>query len=90
LWTDSTSLEFIASHYPWFLKTYKGYKLPVQRVDSLKYFLMLKFGGIYIDMDNVISSPSSLPTPAIQTLTIFRNHRAAHATSNPSSTIQPG
>lgn len=39
--------------YPWFLDTYDGYPNPVQRVDALKYFLMLHYGGVYIDMDNV-------------------------------------
>lgn len=53
MWTESSSLDFIATNYPWFLSTYEGYQFPVQRVDSLRYFLMLKFGGIYIDLDNV-------------------------------------
>ncbi|KAL2023569.1 hypothetical protein VTK56DRAFT_2177 [Thermocarpiscus australiensis] len=52
LWTESESLNFIATHYPWFLSTYEGYKFPVQRVDAFRYFLMLKLGGIYIDLDN--------------------------------------
>ncbi|KAK0627958.1 nucleotide-diphospho-sugar transferase [Immersiella caudata] len=52
LWTESASREFIAENYPWFLKTYDGYKFPVQRIDSLRYFLILKFGGIYLDLDN--------------------------------------
>ncbi|KAK5663748.1 hypothetical protein OQA88_4179 [Cercophora sp. LCS_1] len=52
LWTESASLKFLADNYPWFLDTYQSYKYPVQRVDSLRYFLMLKLGGIYIDLDN--------------------------------------
>ncbi|KAK3358518.1 glycosyltransferase family 32 protein [Lasiosphaeria ovina] len=52
LWTEPLSLEFIATNYEWFLPTYKGYRYPVQRVDALKYFLLLHFGGIYIDLDN--------------------------------------
>ena len=53
LWTESASLAFIGEHYPWFLDTYRGYGFPVQRVDALRYFLMLKIGGFYIDLDNV-------------------------------------
>jgi len=53
LWTASTSREFIQRYYPWFLSTYDNYKLPIQRVDSVRYFLMLHYGGIYIDLDNV-------------------------------------
>ena len=60
LWTESASREFLEENYPWFLKTYDGYKFPVQRIDSLRYFLMLKIGGFYIDLDNVGPPPSSL------------------------------
>jgi mannosyltransferase OCH1-like enzyme len=53
LWTDNNSREFIETEYAWFLRTYDGYRYPVQRVDALKYFLMLHYGGIYLDLDNV-------------------------------------
>ncbi|RDL34970.1 uncharacterized protein BP5553_06901 [Venustampulla echinocandica] len=52
LWTEKTSREFIATHYPWFLTTYDGYSFPVQRVDTVRYFLLLHYGGIYLDLDN--------------------------------------
>jgi hypothetical protein len=35
------------------LKTYDGYRFPVQRVDAVRYFLLLHYGGIYLDLDNV-------------------------------------
>ena len=53
LWNPRDSREFIRREYPWFLSTYDSYRLPVQRVDALRYFLMRHFGGIYIDLDNV-------------------------------------
>ncbi|KAK5263290.1 hypothetical protein LTR96_011289 [Exophiala xenobiotica] len=52
LWTEETSRDFIRRSYPWFLNTYDGYRFPVQRVDATKYFLMLHYGGIYLDLDN--------------------------------------
>ncbi|KAH6684272.1 nucleotide-diphospho-sugar transferase [Halenospora varia] len=52
LWTERKSREFISKNYPWFLKTYDGYSFPVQRVDSVRYFLLLHYGGIYLDLDN--------------------------------------
>ncbi|CAG8951139.1 hypothetical protein HYFRA_00006537 [Hymenoscyphus fraxineus] len=52
LWTTKSSGEFIAGSYPWFLNTYDGYKYPVQRVDTVRYFLMRHYGGIYMDLDN--------------------------------------
>ena len=53
LWTEDDSREFIEEEYPWFLPNYNGYALPVQRIDTLRYFLMRHYGGIYIDLDNV-------------------------------------
>lgn len=53
LWTTKTSREFIEKKYPKFLKTYDGFRYPVQRVDALRYYLMRYYGGIYIDLDNV-------------------------------------
>ncbi|KZZ93808.1 Glycosyltransferase, DXD sugar-binding motif protein [Moelleriella libera RCEF 2490] len=52
LWTTKTSREFIEKKYPKFLKTYDGFRYPVQRVDALRYYLMRYYGGIYIDLDN--------------------------------------
>ncbi|KAF8850223.1 hypothetical protein BDZ45DRAFT_662027 [Acephala macrosclerotiorum] len=52
LWTERKSRDFIKEHYSWFLKMYDGYSFPVQRVDSVRYFLLRHFGGIYIDLDN--------------------------------------
>ncbi|KAK3328267.1 nucleotide-diphospho-sugar transferase [Cercophora scortea] len=52
LWTERTSREFIETEYAWFLHTYDNYPFPVQRVDAVRYFLLLFYGGIYLDLDN--------------------------------------
>ena len=52
LWTDEMALNFIKDEYPWFLETYQSYKYNIERVDSLRYFILLKYGGIYIDLDD--------------------------------------
>ncbi|ORY00326.1 hypothetical protein BCR34DRAFT_494669, partial [Clohesyomyces aquaticus] len=52
LWTDKKSREFIAAEYPWFLETFDGYPYPIQRADSIRYFVLHHFGGIYIDLDD--------------------------------------
>ncbi|KAK1779914.1 hypothetical protein QBC45DRAFT_325122 [Copromyces sp. CBS 386.78] len=52
LWTPTTSLSFLTSHYPTFLPSYLSYPHPVQRVDALRYFLLYHYGGIYLDLDN--------------------------------------
>ncbi|RCI15983.1 hypothetical protein L249_3028 [Ophiocordyceps polyrhachis-furcata BCC 54312] len=52
LWTEASSRRFIEAEYPFFLDMYDAFKYPVQRVDTLRYFLMRHFGGIYMDLDN--------------------------------------
>lgn len=51
LWTDATSREFIATHYPWFLPTFDAYTYPIQRADAIRYFVLYHFGGVYLDLD---------------------------------------
>lgn len=51
LWTDEKNREFLKENFPWFLKTYDSYPYHIQRVDSIRLFLLYKYGGIYADMD---------------------------------------
>jgi mannosyltransferase OCH1-like enzyme len=51
-WTDKKAREFIAKEYPWFLETFDNYEFPIQRADSIRYFVLAHFGGIYIDLDD--------------------------------------
>jgi hypothetical protein len=51
LWTDSTSRHFVARHYPSFLATFDSYAYPIQRADAIRYFVLHRFGGIYMDLD---------------------------------------
>ncbi|KAG9811972.1 putative MIPC synthase subunit, partial [Aureobasidium melanogenum] len=45
LWTDAASREFIAAEYPWFLETFDNYEFPIQRADSIRYFVLAHYGG---------------------------------------------
>ncbi|WRT65829.1 uncharacterized protein IL334_002779 [Kwoniella shivajii] len=51
LWTDDISREFIAKHYPAHLHMFDNYRYPIQRADSIRYFILHHFGGIYMDLD---------------------------------------
>ncbi|KAF3925933.1 hypothetical protein ABW20_dc0105935 [Dactylellina cionopaga] len=51
LWTDETARAFIKENYPWFLETYDNYDHPIMRADVIRYFVLRKMGGIYIDLD---------------------------------------
>ena len=59
LWTNEKSREFIAAEYPWFLETFDGYKYPIQRADSIRYFILAHYGGTYIDLDDVRIDPDA-------------------------------
>ncbi|CCK68068.1 mannosylinositol phosphorylceramide synthase catalytic subunit CSH1 KNAG_0A03890 [Huiozyma naganishii CBS 8797] len=52
LWTDESSKSFIAEEYPWFLDTFNNYRYPIERADAIRYFILLKYGGVYIDLDD--------------------------------------
>ncbi|KAG9241071.1 nucleotide-diphospho-sugar transferase [Calycina marina] len=52
LWTDAKSRAFIAENYSWFLKTFDNYQYPIERADSIRYFILSHFGGTYIDLDD--------------------------------------
>lgn len=51
LWTDDDNRRLIAEHYPWFLETYDSYKHNIERVDAVRYFILLHHGGVYLDLD---------------------------------------
>ncbi|CEP22262.1 SUR1 [Cyberlindnera jadinii] len=51
LWTDEMARDFISEQYPWFLETFDGYKYNIQRADVIRYFALIHYGGVYIDLD---------------------------------------
>lgn len=51
LWTDAMNRDFIATHYPLFLPVYDRYPNAIQRVDAVRYFILLQQGGVFVDLD---------------------------------------
>ena len=51
LWTDADSRQFIEEYYPWFLPIFDSYPYNIQRADAIRYFILHKYGGIYMDLD---------------------------------------
>ena len=51
LWTDEDNRNFIKDNYNWFLTTYDNYNMNIKKVDSVRYFYLYHFGGVYIDLD---------------------------------------
>jgi len=50
-WTDEKALEFVKTEFPEELENYKAYQYNIQRVDALRYYLLVHYGGIYLDLD---------------------------------------
>lgn len=57
IWNETAAHTFLSLEYPWFVPTYDAYRHPIQRIDALKYFLLLHFGGIYMDLDVACRRP---------------------------------
>jgi len=51
LWTDEMNREFIKRFFPDFLLQYDSYQENIQRVDAVRYYILYKIGGVFIDMD---------------------------------------
>lgn len=51
LWTEEREREMIKEHFPFFLKTYDGYRYTIQQADVSRYFFLYVHGGLYLDLD---------------------------------------
>ena len=51
LWDDDAIRQLLTDRFPWFLPTYRRYRLLHQRVDSARYFILYEHGGFYADVD---------------------------------------
>ncbi|HEY9262167.1 glycosyltransferase family 32 protein [Chitinophaga sp.] len=51
LWTDEMNRDFVATHFPDFLQVYDSYPTAIQRVDAVRYFILFKYGGFFVDLD---------------------------------------
>ncbi|KAG9254523.1 putative glycosyl transferase [Emericellopsis atlantica] len=51
LWTDENAATFVAEKFPDLKAMWDAYRLPIQRVDALRYMILHEYGGIILDMD---------------------------------------
>src|SRR5690242_12757105 len=51
LWTDEMNRDFINLNFPKFLHVYDSYRTVIQKVDAVRYFILLKMGGLFVDLD---------------------------------------
>lgn len=55
LWTDVCNERLVKTHYPDFHTLYTGLYTPVQRADLCRCFYLHRYGGLYLDLDSVVS-----------------------------------
>jgi mannosyltransferase OCH1-like enzyme len=51
LWTDAMNKKFVEEHFPAFITIYNTYPYTIQRADAIRYLLLYKLGGVYVDLD---------------------------------------
>lgn len=51
LWTDADNRAFVAHDYPNLLALYDAYPFPIQRVDMVRYLILHRHGGLFVDLD---------------------------------------
>lgn len=60
LWTDEDNLAFVASELPDFLGVFTRLPKNIMRADAIRYVLMYKLGGLYLDLDFEMLKPFDL------------------------------
>lgn len=50
-WDNDRILSFISMNYPQFREKYDRYPYDIQRWDAIRYLILTKLGGLYVDFD---------------------------------------
>src|SRR4051812_18747662 len=56
-WTDEDNLKFVKSEFPELLDIYVGLPKNIMRADVIRYMLLYRLGGLYMDMDYEMLRP---------------------------------
>ena len=56
-WDEARINAFIQDFYPQYLTAYKSFKYNIQRWDVIRYLILEKVGGVYVDFDYECLSP---------------------------------
>lgn len=57
LWTDEDNDEFVKKEFPQFFPVYKAFPKNIMRADAIRYLIMYKIGGLYLDLDYEMLRP---------------------------------
>jgi hypothetical protein len=76
-WTDDKAEAFFETNYPWFIATWESYPTIVQRADALRYFVLHKYGGVFLDMDLFCRNPLDPLIVYLESVTPHQHKRPA-------------
>jgi mannosyltransferase OCH1-like enzyme len=57
LWTDSDNEEFVKNAFPEFNNTYTQLSKNIMKADVIRYLILYKLGGVYLDLDYEVLVP---------------------------------
>jgi mannosyltransferase OCH1-like enzyme len=57
LWTDQENDEFVKREFPEFYQLFAGFPRKIMRADTIRYLIMYKYGGVYMDLDYEVLKP---------------------------------
>ena len=57
LWTDADNDKFVAEEFPDFIDVFRGFSRGIMRADVIRYLIMYKMGGVYLDLDYEVLAP---------------------------------
>ena len=57
LWTDEDNDVFVREHYPDFYEIFNGFSRNIMRADVIRYLIMYRLGGVYLDLDYEMLQP---------------------------------
>jgi len=51
LWDNTKMISFLIEHYPEYVNKYEEFPYNIQRWDAIRYLILYKVGGLYVDFD---------------------------------------
>lgn len=63
-WTDDDMFDEIKTNFPYYYDAFMALPRMIMKIDMFRYFLMYKYGGLYVDMDYIMFKPFDMLSSA--------------------------
>jgi mannosyltransferase OCH1-like enzyme len=57
LWSDQENDEFVKREFPDFYQVFNEFPRKIMKADTIRYLIMYKLGGVYLDLDYEVLKP---------------------------------